>query len=94
MANPRTKLTWSLIALVGALTVFPVLMLMLGSFSEGLTAFGRFTTDKYVAAYTDPAFYEVLANTAVFVLGTSLLSTLLALFLAYLFPLTSLCKKA
>ena len=84
LTNPRTKLTWALILLVGALTVFPVLMLVLGSFSEGLTAFGHFTTDKYVAAYTDPAFFEVIANTAVFVLGTSLLSTVLALFLAYL----------
>jgi iron(III) transport system permease protein len=83
-ANPRTKLTWALILIVGALTVFPVLMLVLGSFSEGLTAFGQFTTDKYVAAYTDPAFFEVIANTAIFVLGTSLLSTVLALFLAYL----------
>lgn len=82
--NPRTRLTWALILLVGALTVFPVLMLVLGSFSEGLTAFGHFTTDKYVAAYTDPAFFEVIANTAIFVLGTSLLSTILALFLAYL----------
>jgi iron(III) transport system permease protein len=84
MGNARTRLTWLLIFIVGALTVFPVLMLVLGSFSEGLTAFGQFTTDKYVAAYTDPAFFEVIANTAVFVLGTSLLSTLLALFLAYL----------
>jgi iron(III) transport system permease protein len=84
LTNPRTKLTWSLIAIVGALTVFPVLMLVLGSFSEGLTAFGQFTTDKYVAAYTDPAFFEVIVNTAIFVLGTSFLSTLLALFLAYL----------
>jgi iron(III) transport system permease protein len=84
MTNPRTRLTWSLILIVGALTVFPVLMLVFGSFSEGLTAFGHFTTDKYVAAYTDPAFFEVIANTAIFVLGTSLLSTVLALFLAYL----------
>lgn len=84
MTNPRTRLTWALIFIVGALTVFPVLMLVLGSFSEGLTAFGQFTTDKYVAAYTDPAFFEVIANTAIFVIGTSCLSTLLALFLAYL----------
>lgn len=84
MNDARTRLTWSLIFIVGALTVFPVLMLVLGSFSEGLTAFGHFTTDKYVAAYTDPAFFEVIANTAIFVLGTSLLSTVLALFLAYL----------
>ncbi|MFA5914588.1 MAG: iron ABC transporter permease [Burkholderiales bacterium] len=84
MDHSRTKLTWLLIAIVGALTVFPVLMLVLGSFSEGLTAFGKFTVDKYVEAYTDPMLFEVLANTAVFVLGSSLLSTLLALFLAYL----------
>lgn len=31
----RTRLTWLLIAIVGALTVAPVLMLLLGSFSEG-----------------------------------------------------------
>jgi iron(III) transport system permease protein len=84
MDHSRSKLTWLLIAIVGALTVFPVLMLALGSLSEGLTAFGKFTTDKYVQAYTDPVFFEVMANTIVFVLGSSLLSTLLALFLAYL----------
>ena len=84
MDHSRSKLTWLLIAIVGALTVFPVLMLVLGSFSEGLTAFGKFTVHKYVAAYTDPVLFDVLANTTVFVLGSSLLSTVLALFLAYL----------
>jgi iron(III) transport system permease protein len=84
MNSARNRLTWSLIFIVGALTVFPVLMLVLGSFSEGLTAFGHFTVDKYVQAYTDPNFFEVIANTLVFVLGASLLSTVLALFLAYL----------
>jgi len=84
MGNARTRLTWLLIAIVGMLTVFPVLMLVLGSFSQGITAFGQFTLDKYIEAYTDPGFFEVIANTAIFVLGTSFLSTLLALFLAYL----------
>ncbi len=84
MESSRSRLTWLLIAIVGALTVFPVLMLALGSFSKGLTAFGQFTVDKHVAAYTDPVLAEVLVNTAVFVLGSSLLSTLLALLLAYL----------
>ncbi len=83
--NPsRTTLTWSLIAIVGFLTLCPVLMLLLGSFSQGLTAFGTFTLDKYVAAYTDPFLLEVSVNTLVFVLGSSLLSTGLALVLAYL----------
>jgi iron(III) transport system permease protein len=84
MVQARSKLTYSLILIVGSLTLCPVVMLVLGSFSKGLTAFGSFTLDKYVQAYTDPAFFEVIANTIVFVLGSSTLATGLALFLAYL----------
>ena len=84
MRDARSRLTTLLIAIVGALTVCPVVMLALGSFSEGLTAFGKFTVAKYVEAYTDPAFFEVIANTIVFVLGSATLATGLALFLAYL----------
>jgi iron(III) transport system permease protein len=84
MAPARSTLTYLLIAIVGALTVCPVLMLALGSFSEGLTAFGDFTVAKYVEAYTDPAFLDVMVNTALFVLGSSTLSTTIAIFLAYL----------
>jgi iron(III) transport system permease protein len=80
----RSKLTYSLILIVGSLTLCPVVMLVLGSFSKGLTAFGSFTLDKYVQAYTDPAFFEVIANTILFVVGSSTLATGLALFLAYL----------
>ena len=84
MDPARAKLAYSLILAVGVLTVGPVVMLVLGSFSEGLTAFGRFTLDKYIAAYTDPALFGVVFNTVIFVTGSSLLSTFLALFLAYL----------
>ena len=84
MLDARSRLTYLLIAIVGALTVCPVLMLALGSFSEGLTAFGNFTVKKYVEAYTDPAFFVVMVNTTLFVLGSSTLSTALAIFLAYL----------
>ncbi|MGZ5095319.1 MAG: ABC transporter permease [Burkholderiales bacterium] len=83
--NPaRTRLTYTLLLLVGFLTVCPVVMLLLGSFSEGLTAFGTFTLDKYVDAYTDPGLLKVMLNTVIFVLGSSTLATVLALFLAYL----------
>jgi len=83
--NPsRPALTYSLIAIVGLLTVAPVLMLAFGSFSEGLNAFGQFTLAKYVVAYTDPALLGVIVNTIVFVIGSTLVSTGLALFLAYL----------
>lgn len=84
MHDARSKLTGALIAVVGVLTLGPVVMLALGSVSEGLTAFGAFTLRKYVEAYTDPAFLEVMANTAVFVFGSSLTATVLAIFLAYL----------
>jgi iron(III) transport system permease protein len=84
MVQSRSKLTFSLIAIVGVLTLGPIVMLLLGSFSKGLTAFGSFTLGKYIEAYTDPAFYQVIVNTIVFVLGSSIMATGLALFLAYL----------
>ena len=84
MARRHTKLTWFLIGLVGVLTVSPVFMLVVGSFSKGLNAFGDFTLGKYVAVYTDPAFGAIIGNTLVFVVGSAALSTVIALFLAYL----------
>jgi len=84
MVQTRSKLTLSLVIIVGVLTLGPVVMLLMGSFSKGLTAFGSFTLEKYIEAYTDPAFYDVIVNTIVFVLGSSILATGLALFLAYL----------
>ncbi len=93
MDASRTKLTWSLIAIVGFLTLCPVLMLLLGSFSEGLSTLGSFTLSKYVAAYTDDNLFAVTVNTLVFVIGSSLLSTVLALVLAYLNTRTNIpCK--
>ena len=84
MIPTRSRLTYGLIAVVGALTAGPVLMLLLGSFSKGLTAFGSFTLQKYIEAYSDPALFEVIGNTVVFVVGASVTATGLALFLAYL----------
>lgn len=84
MAQKHSKLTYSLVAIVGLLTIGPVLMLLLGSFSKGLTAFGSFTLQKYLTAYSDPAIVEVLLNTGIFVVGSASLATGLALLLAYL----------
>jgi len=89
----KSKLTLSLILIVGVLTVGPIVMLLLGSFSKGLTAFGSFTPEKYIEAYTDPAFYEVILNTVIFVLGSSVMATSLALFLAYLNNRTDIPMK-
>ncbi|MEZ5605920.1 MAG: iron ABC transporter permease [Burkholderiaceae bacterium] len=84
MNAQRRGLTLVLILIVGVLTVAPVAMLALGSVTQGLDALGRFTLHKYVAAYTDPALWGVLLDTVIFVLGSTLLATVLALFLAYL----------
>ncbi len=93
MDKARAQLTWILLAIVGFLTVAPVVMLALGSVSEGLTAFGKLTADKYIAAYTDPTLFQVLFNTTIFVLGSSVLATVLALFLAYLNTRTNIPFK-
>jgi len=94
MQHRHPLLTFGLIALVGFLTVCPVFMLVLGSFSEGLAAFGSFTLAKYALAYTDPAFWDVLVNTAVFTVGSALVATGLALFLAYLNTRTNIPFKS
>ena len=93
MDHSRSKLSFSLILIVGVLTLGPVVMLLLGSFSKGLTAFGSFTLQKYIEAYTDPAFFDVMVNTFVFVLSSSLMATGLALFLAYLNNRTDIPMK-
>ncbi|MCU0531437.1 MAG: iron ABC transporter permease [Syntrophales bacterium] len=93
MQKTSTALTPGLIAIVGFLTLCPVVMLVLGSFSGELGAFGAFTLDKYVAAYTDPAFAEILVSTVIFTLGSALVATGLALFLAYLNTRTNIPGK-
>jgi iron(III) transport system permease protein len=84
MMKKTSRLTFLLIIIVGLLTVSPVIMLVFGSFSKGLSAFGTFTLEKYISAYTDPAFAKIISNTIIFVIGSSMVATLLALFLAYL----------
>lgn len=94
MSGPRSLgLTPALIAVVGFLTVCPVVMLVFGSFSQGLGAFGTFTLEKYIEAYTDPDFAEIILNTVIFITGSAVVATSLALFLAYLNTRTNIPFK-
>jgi iron(III) transport system permease protein len=93
MLNTRKALTPSLITIVGFLTVCPVVMLVFGSFSEGIGAFGKFTVEKYIQSYTDPAFAGIIVNTVIFTIGSGFVATLLALFLAYLNTRTNIPFK-
>lgn len=84
MEKRNTRLTYSLIVVVSLLTVAPVIMLVIGSFSNNLHSFGNFTFQKYADVYTDPMLFSILGNTAIFVIGSAAFATVLALFLAYL----------
>lgn len=85
MATNKTRtLTWILVGLVGLLTLAPAIMLIVGSFSEGLGTTGAFTLSKYQRVYTDPKLYEVLLNTFLFTFGSAIIATALAFGLAYL----------
>jgi iron(III) transport system permease protein len=90
----RTALTPSLIVIVAVLTVSPVVMLLLGSFSQGLGAFGTFTLEKYVKSYTDPTLVEIILNTILFTIGSALVATALSLFMAYLNTRTNIPFKS
>lgn len=92
---PRIKLplTPSFIVIVGFLTVCPVMMLLFGSFSKGLGAFGTFTLEKYIKSYSDPALAGILVNTAFFTVGSAVVTTSLAIFLAYLNTRTNIPLK-
>ena len=93
-AAPQSGLTWALIGLVGFLTVCPVVMLVLGSFSTGLEAFGSLTLAKYIEAYTDPALAAIILNAVVFTVGSAVVATVLALFLAFLNTRTNIPFKS
>ena len=93
MSNKRSALTPSLIVIVGFLTVCPVVMLVFGSFSEGLGAFGNFTLEKYIQSYTDPELADIIVNTVIFTIGSAIVATILALFLAYLNTRTNIPFK-
>ncbi len=79
-----TILTIALVAIVGVLTLAPAIMLVIGSFSQGLGAFGNFTFEKYIRVYTDARLYGVFWNTLLFTGGSAILATVLAFGLAYL----------
>ena len=82
--NRSSIATGVLLVIVAGLTLGPAVMLVVGSFSEGLGALGAFTVEKYAEVYTDPRLYRVVTNTVIFTLGSALLATTLAFVLAYL----------
>ncbi|MFO7255726.1 MAG: iron ABC transporter permease [Bacillota bacterium] len=73
-----------LLVVVGGLTLGPALMLVVGSFSQGLGAVGTFTLEKYARVYSDARLPQVVLNTVIYSFGSAFLATTLAVILAYL----------
>ncbi len=94
MKGKNNTLILILIIIVGFLTVCPVVMLLWGSFTEGLVTISNFTLEKYIKAYSDSSFAGIISNTILFTVGSALLATGLALFLAYLNTRTNIPGKA
>lgn len=73
-----------LLVVVGGLTLGPALMLVVGSFSQGLGAVGTFTLEKYARVYSDARLPQVVLNSVIYSFGSAFLATTLAVILAYL----------
>ncbi|MBI2347332.1 MAG: iron ABC transporter permease [Deltaproteobacteria bacterium] len=83
--DPQTLVILCVAILIAYLSLSPTLMLFYGSFlSEPLGVAGRFTLEHYLTAYSDPQTYQLLVNSFVFSGGSALLSTALALVLAWI----------
>jgi len=72
-------------AVLAYLSIFPTATLLYGSFTTApLGQPGELTLANYIAAYTDPETFTLLLDSFVFALGSSLLSIVLALTLAWI----------
>lgn len=70
--------------LLAYLSLFPTAMLFYGSFTTTpLGQPGEVSLENYITAYTDPETYTLLLDSFVFALGSSVLSLVLALALAW-----------
>src|SRR5919199_3352765 len=82
----RVELAGSLLLLaVLVLVVYPLLMLVWGSFrSAGPGLPGDYTLNGYLGAYTDPATFRTWGNSFVLATSVTLLSTALAITFAFI----------
>jgi iron(III) transport system permease protein len=71
--------------IIGFLSLYPTFFLFYGSLTDApLGVPGNFTLQNYVRAYTDPEAYPLLLNSFIFGIGSSALSVVLALALAWI----------
>lgn len=83
--DPLTLTVMGVALVLAYLALFPTVMLFYGSFTTApLGQTGPATLENYITAYADPETYRLLVDSFVFALGSSLLSLLLAVTLAWI----------
>jgi iron(III) transport system permease protein len=83
--DPLTLTVFGVALVLAYLALFPTAMLFYGSFTTApLGQTGPATLANYITAYADPETYRLLLDSFVFALGSSLLSILLAVTLAWI----------
>jgi iron(III) transport system permease protein len=83
--DPFTLTVMGVALVLAYLALFPTAMLFYGSFTTApLGQTGPATLENYITAYTDLETYRLLLDSFVFALGSSLLSLLLAVALAWI----------
>jgi iron(III) transport system permease protein len=83
--DPLTLTVMGVALVLAYLALFPTAMLFYGSFTTApLGQTGPATLENYITAYTDLETYRLLLDSFVFALGSSLLSLLLAVTLAWI----------
>lgn len=83
--DPLTLTVMGVALVLAYLALFPTAMLFYGSFTTApLGQTGPATLENYITAYADPETYRLLLDSFVFALGSSLLSLLLAVMLAWI----------
>jgi len=85
LREPITLTTLAVTALVGFLALHPTLMLIQGSLLDApLGKVGQWSLENYRTAYADPETYQLILNSFVFAIGSSVLSLLLGGVMAWI----------
>lgn len=92
--NSAVMVQWACVVVVAILVLYPLFWLVLGSFQKSLTGEGGLTLDAYINVFTSPYFGDLVYDTAVMAVGTTVLSVLIGVPMAWIVARTDTPFKA
>ena len=91
MASARIY-SWGILVLVAGLALFPLLFLVIGSFSTsdmlGHVSLAHIGLQNYVEVFSSPSTYKVLYNTVIYTVGTVVFALVTGTFFAWVLART------